>query len=90
MTDPLARSPAPRPSFSIPSILAIVAAVISFRVGALTGLLLAIAAIVLGIIGLLLSLSPRVRGGIVSIVGVVAGLIGIIAAAFKLLGGNVI
>jgi hypothetical protein len=88
MTDPLTTRSNPRPSFSIPSILAIIAAVLSFRFGATLGLLLAIAAIVLGILGLLLSLSPRVRGGIVSVIGVVAGLIGIIAAIIKLIGGN--
>jgi len=69
--------------FSIPSVLAIVAAIASFAVGATWGLLLAIAAIVLGIIGVLLSLSAKKRGGIVSFASVGAGLIGIIAAIIK-------
>jgi uncharacterized membrane protein HdeD (DUF308 family) len=69
--------------FSIPSILAIVAAIASFFQGATFGLLLAIAAIILGIIGVLLSLSVKKRGGIVSFASVGAGLIGIIAAVIK-------
>jgi hypothetical protein len=32
----------------------------------------------------LLALSPRVRGGMISILSIVAGVIGIIAAVFKL------
>ena len=69
--------------FSIPSILAIVAAIASFFQGATFGLLLAIAAIIFGIIGVLLSLSAKKRGGIVSFASVAAGLIGIIAAIIK-------
>jgi hypothetical protein len=83
-------APAPRASFSIPSILAIIAAVISLKAGALMGVLFAAAAIVLGLLGLVLALSPRVRGGMVSIIAIVAALIGIVAAIFKLLSGNVI
>jgi hypothetical protein len=48
-------------------------------------MLLAILAIVFGAIGVLLSLSPRVRGGMMSIFSVLAGVIGIIAAVLKLL-----
>lgn len=69
--------------FSIPSILAIVAAIASFFQGATFGILLAIAAIILGIIGVLISLSEKKRGGIVSFASVGAGLIGIIAAIVK-------
>ena len=72
-----------QPSFSIPSILAVIAAIASFFQGATFGLLLAIPAIILGIIGVLLSLSARKRGGIVSFASVAAGLIGIIAAIIK-------
>ena len=74
----------PRPSFSIPSILAVIAAIFSFTSGAALGLILAIAAIVLGLIGVLIALSPRVRGGFVSVLSILAGAIGIIAAIFKL------
>jgi len=73
------------PAYSIPSILAIVCAIGSFMAGAGLGMLLAILAIVFGAIGVLLSLSPRVRGGMMSIFSVLAGVIGIIAAVLKLL-----
>ena len=76
----------PPPHYSIPSILAIAAAVGSFMTGAALGFILAIVAIVLGLIGLLLALLPQTRGGIVSIISIVAGAIGIIAAIFKLIG----
>lgn len=76
-----------KPSFSIPSILAVVAAFISFKAGATLGVIFAIIAILLGAVGMLISLLPGKRGGIVSIVSIVAGLIGIIAAVFKLIGG---
>jgi uncharacterized membrane protein HdeD (DUF308 family) len=72
-----------KPAFSIPAILAIIAAIASFFQGATFGLLLAVAAILLGSLGILLSLSVRKRGGIVSIFSVLAGLIGIIAAIIK-------
>lgn len=70
-------------SFSIPSILAIIAAIFSFKVGAVGGLLLAGVAILMGIIGILLSLSSKTRGGIVSFFGIAAGLVGVIAAIVK-------
>ena len=72
------------PAFSLPSILAVVAAIVSFKAGAFLGTLLAIAAIVLGLLGAVLAISPRVRGGMISLLSVVAGVIGIIAAVFKL------
>ncbi len=72
-----------RASFSIPSLIAIVAAVASFFQGATFGLLLALAAIVFGAIGVLLSFSARKRGGIVSLTSVVFGIVGIIAAIIK-------
>ena len=86
MTQPLA--PRPRPAFSIPSILAAIAAVASFRFGAALGLILAVIAIVLGVLGFVLALLPQTRGGIVSVLSIIFGLIGIIAAVFKLVGGN--
>ena len=70
-------------AFSIPSILAVVAAIGSFKVGAFFGFVLAGSAMLLGIIGLLLSLSPTTRGGIFSVIGVLGGAIGIIAAVIK-------
>jgi hypothetical protein len=74
-----------RPAFSIPSIIAIIAAVMSFFVGAGLGFILAIVAIVAGLIGLALAMAPSVRGGIISFVSIGAGLLGIIAAVLKLI-----
>jgi hypothetical protein len=70
-------------SFSLPSILAIIAAIVSFFVSGGVGFLLAILAIVLGLIGVLLSLSPNVRGGVTSTVSILIGAIGIVVAILK-------
>jgi len=69
--------------FSIPSIIALVAAVLSFMTGAIAGLVLACVAILFGIIGVLLSFSSRTRGGLVSTLSLLAGFIGIVAAIIK-------
>jgi hypothetical protein len=69
--------------FSIPSIIAIVAAIVSFSVGAFWGFILALIAIFFGIIGMVLALSSSVRGGMVSILSVIAAVAGIIVAAIK-------
>lgn len=74
-----------RAEFSIPSIIAIIAALVSFGTGAFWGFALAMVAIVFGVIGVLLSLSPNVRGGFVSMLSLVAGGIGIVLALFKAL-----
>lgn len=76
-------TPATRNSFSIPSLIAVAAAIGSFMVGAMGGLLLALIAIVFGVLGVVLSLSPAKRGGIASTFGIFAGAIGIIAAIIK-------
>ena len=72
-----------RPSFSIPSIIALLAAIGSFMNGAILGMVLAVVAIVFGILGVLLSLAPAKRGGVISTFGIGAGVIGIIAAVIK-------
>lgn len=73
----------PRAAFSIPSIISIVAAIWSFYAQAIGGLLLAVIAIVFGVLGLALSILPNTRGGIISFIGVFAGGIGVIAAIIK-------
>ena len=70
-------------AFSIPSILAVVAAIFSFKVGAFFGFVLAGIAILMGIIGVLLALSPSKRGGVFSVIGVLGGAVGIVAAVVK-------
>ena len=69
--------------FSVPSIIAIVAAVLSFATGAFWGFVLAVVAIICGLIGVALSLSPSVRGGFMSTLSMIAGGIGLIAAVIK-------
>jgi hypothetical protein len=71
--------------FSVPSLIAIVAALLSFTTGAFWGFVLAVVAIVSGLIGVALSLSPTVRGGLISAFSLIAGLIGLIAAVIKAL-----
>lgn len=77
---PMATSKA---SFSIASILAIIAAILSFNVGAILGLFLAAAAFIFGALGLVLALAPGTRGGMLSILAVILSLIGVIAAIVK-------
>ncbi len=73
-------------SYSIPSILAIAAAIGSFMTGAIIGLLLAACAFIFGLVGLLLALSPKTRGGMISILAVVLSFVGVIAAIIKFIG----
>lgn len=70
-------------SFSIPSLISVAAAIGSFMTGATFGLILAVVAILFGILGVVISLSPVKRGGIASTFGIMAGAIGIIAAIIK-------
>ncbi len=72
-------------AFSIPSILAIVAAIISFKASAVFGLVLAGVAIVFGVLGMILSLGPKTRGGIASLFGIGGGLLGIVVAFVKII-----
>ena len=69
--------------FSIPSILAVIAAVLSFLTGPLLGLIFAGVALVAGLLGLVLSISPSKRGGIMSAFAVLGGAIGVLAAIIK-------
>jgi hypothetical protein len=72
-----------RAKFSVPSIIAIVAALLSFTTGAFWGFVLAIIAMIFGLIGVFLSLSPSIRGGVVSFLSLVAGALGLMAAVVK-------
>ncbi len=72
-----------KPHFSIPSIIAIAAAIASFFVSAGGGFILAIVAIIFGVIGILLSMAPSVRGGFISFFSLIAGAIGIVVAIIK-------
>ncbi|MES2474959.1 MAG: hypothetical protein V4640_04210 [Verrucomicrobiota bacterium] len=70
-------------AFSIPSIISIIAVILSFKAGSILGMIMAGVAILFGMLGILLSMSSAKRGGILSILGVVGGAIGVIAAIIK-------
>lgn len=70
-------------SFSIPSILAILAAILSFNVGAILGLVFAALALIFGALGIFFAMAPDTRGGGLSILAVVLSVIGVIAAIIK-------
>ncbi len=73
----------PKAAFSIPSIIAIIAVILSFKFGAILGMIMAGVAIVFGLLGILLSMSAAKRGGIISVLGVIGGAVGVIAAVIK-------
>lgn len=72
-----------KPHFSIPSIIAVGAAIASVFVRPATGLALAIIAIIFGVVGILLSFAPSIRGGIMSFFSLILAMIGIIVAIIK-------
>ena len=59
------------------------AAIASFYVGAVGGLLLAVVAIIFGLIGLMFAMAPGVRGGLVSMLSLAMALVGVVAAVIK-------
>jgi hypothetical protein len=69
--------------FSIPSLIAIGAAIASFFVGAFGGFILALIAIFFGIVGVMLAMLPSERGGVVSVFSLFAGGIGLIVAVIR-------
>ena len=70
-------------SFSIPSILAAVC-VILIIVTNWFDFVLGLLAIVFGLIGAIMALSPKVRGGILSIAAIVIGLASMVISIFQL------
>jgi hypothetical protein len=74
---------ATRARFSIPSIIAIIAAIASFAVGAFWGFVLAMIAVACGLIGVIVAFSSRIRGGFVSAFAILAGMVGLAAAIIK-------
>ena len=72
------------PSFSIASIVAIIAAIGSFFVSSgLLTIFLAVSAVVAGLIGVLFALRPDVRGGIVSTIAILLGLLAAVVGLFR-------
>ena len=72
-----------KPHFSIPSIIAVACAIASFFVRPGAGVLLAVIAIIFGLFGLLLALSPSVRGGLMSFLSLVLAAVGIVVAIIR-------
>jgi len=70
-------------SFSLASIIAILAAIFSFYSGVFFGLILAAVAFVFGVFGMVFALMPNVSGGGLSILAVILSFIGVIAAVIK-------
>ncbi len=72
------------------AIVSIIAAIVSFVLifsgHSVFGFILAIASVALGFIGLLMAASPRVSGGIISIVGIIVGSLGFLVAILGMLG----
>jgi hypothetical protein len=69
-----------KPQIATAAIVAIVAAIASFMSGAFWGLILAIAAIVAGGLGMLIAVSPRRRGGLLSLAAIILALIALVRA----------
>jgi hypothetical protein len=74
-----------KPHFSIPSLIAVAAAIASFFVGPGAGFTLAIIAIIFGIFGFLLAFAPSIRGGVLSVFSLVVAAIGIVVAIIRAL-----
>ena len=77
-------TPVSRNSFSIPSLISVFAAIGAFMTGsAILTMVLAVVAILFGILGVVISLSPVKRGGVASTFGILAGGVGIVAAIVR-------
>lgn len=72
--------------FSIPSIIAIAAAIGSLFTGAFAGVILAFIAVCFGIIGAFLAMSPTIRGGFISIFSLFIAAAGIVLAIIRIIG----
>ncbi len=81
--NPPSRRPA-RPSFSIPSIVAVVCVLLVYFTEYFD-VLLSIIAIGSGVVGAIMALSPSIRGGVTSIIAIVLGVLSIIASIFQII-----
>jgi hypothetical protein len=68
---------------TVPAVLALALAIVSFFTHAVLGFFLALGAIVLGLVGFLLSASPKRRGGPMSLGAIALGVVGIVFAIVK-------
>ena len=70
--------------YSIPSIVAIIAAIAIFFAETAGGMMaLSIVAIIFGIVGMMMALSPKVRGGLASTLAVAVAALGVLVAITK-------
>jgi hypothetical protein len=60
------------------AVAAIVCAIAAFLVGPVLGFFLAVAAVLLGALGILRATSPRVRGAFMSVAAILLGLAGVV------------
>ncbi len=72
-------------SFSVASIIAILAAIFSFYTAAVFGVILAAIAFIFGVVGIFFALAPNVRGGGLSILAVILSFVGVIVAVIKMI-----
>lgn len=78
------KQPHRKEKFTFASLIAIITAVLSFMTGsAILSVIFAATAIITGAFGFLLALSARKRGGVTSVLAILGGLFGVIAAVFK-------
>ncbi len=71
------------PRKSLPSIIAICAAIGSFFVAAGWAVLLCVVAVLLGVVGFVLAASPKIAGGILSLAAMAIGALGFIIALIR-------
>lgn len=76
-----------KPHFSIPSLIAIGAAIASLFVRPGAGIVLAVIAIIFGVIGFFLSFAPSIRGGLTSVFSFFLASVGIVVAIVKAILG---
>ncbi len=76
------------------ALLSILAAIIcyflTFSGHPFWGFAVAVLSIILGFIGLIMAASPRVSGGIISIVGMVIGAVGVVIGILGMIGAIII
>lgn len=89
MATDLSPRPAAGASYSVPSIIAIISAIAAWFVGAGLSIVLSIVALIFGAIGVVMSIHPAKRGGVLSAaaigLGALAIVVSIIALIFKIL-----
>jgi len=71
---------------TISLIAAIVSWIVTFSGNPIWGMVLGLVSIPAGVIGVLMAASPRVGGGLLSVIGIVVGILGLGLAVLGLIG----